>query len=145
MSQVAKALPTTGPAAVTSNRTVAADGRAVSGVAAPAFAPVEEVGALSAAAGYGDSTVLSQGFAQPYAPRGQATSAPPPEDAPFRTTSQVFATLLETGQIAGERRRDGERALPRAVLDRAIGAYQASARINGTVARLRGGSLSRQF
>lgn len=145
MSQVAKVLPTSGPAAITSNRPVAVDGRGPGAVTAPAFAPVEEVSALSAAGGYGDSTVLSQGFAPPYAPGGRPTSAPPPEDAPFRTTSQVFATLLETGQIAGERRRDGERSLPRAVLDRAIGAYQASARINGTVARLRGGSLSRQF
>lgn len=141
MSQVAKTPPTSSPATVAGSRPVAPDGRGV-GLTAPAFAPVEEVSALSATGSYGDSTVLSQGYTHGGSARGeQRQPAPPPDDSRFRTTSQVFATLLETGQIAGERRRDGDRILPQAVRDRAINAYQTSARINTTLVRTRARTL----
>ena len=136
MAQVATALPSTALSNIGVNRPVTYT-RGAGRPTAPAFMPVEEVSATLGVAAYGDAAIFEE------ANRGDAAhdEAPPPfgGEGPFTAPSQLFANMLEEGQVPGERRASGDsRRLPAVILTQAIGAYEASARINASVAHPRG-------
>ncbi len=140
MAQVAKAFPSTPPQNIGVNRP-ATYTRGAGRPAAPAFMPVEELNATVGVAVYGDASIFQEKN------RGDAehAEAPPPSarEGPFKAPSQLFANMLEVGQVPGERRASGDsRGLPAAILTQAISAYQASARINAAVGHPRGESLN---
>ena len=140
MAQVAKAFPSPPPQNIGVNRPVAYT-RGAGRPAAPAFKPVEELSAIVGVAAYGNAAIFQEKN------RGDAEhdEAPPPfgREGPFRAPSQLFANMLEEGQVPGERRASGDsRGLPAAILTQAISAYQASARINAGVGHPRGESFN---
>ncbi len=140
MAQVANAFPGTAPQNIGVNRPSAYT-RGAGKPAAPAFMPVEELSAALGVATYGNAAIFQEKN------RGDAEhdEAPPPfeREGPFTAPSQLFANMLEVGQVPGERRASGDsRGLPAAILTQAIGAYQASARINAGVGHPRGESFN---
>ena len=142
MAQVAKAMASAVPQNIGVNRPITYT-RGAGRPAAPSFMPIEEVSATLDVAAYGDASVFQQ------ANRGGAEhdEAPPSrQGGPFTAPSQIFANIVEQGQVSGERRATGAgRGQSAAIVTLAIGAYQASARFNTGVGHPRGESFNTNF
>ena len=142
MAQVAKVMPSVAPQNVGVNRPVTYT-RGAGRPAAPSFVPIEELSAAVGVASYGDAAIFQE------ADRGGAEhdEAPPSrQQGPFTAPSQIFANIVEQGQVSGERRATGAgRGQSAAIVTLAIGAYEASARINTGVVHPRGESFNTNF
>ena len=142
MAQVAKVMPSVAPQTIGVNQPVTYT-RGAGRPAAPAFMPIEELSATLGAAAYGESSV----FQETNHDGAQHDEAPPSKnEGSFTAPSQVFANIVEEGQAPGERRAAGDgRGQSAAIVTQAIGAYEASARINAGVGPPRGESFNTNF
>jgi len=137
MAQVAKVVPSATAQNILAPRTVA-HSRSASKSSDPSFVPIDELNAALDVAAYGEAAIFQETNRDDAPPRGN--------EAPFTAPSQVFANIVEEGQVPGEWRATGDsRRKSTAIVNQAISAYEASARINTGARHPRGQSLNTNY